>query len=276
MIRLWYKNIKELLGMFINYPVSAFAAQTTFFLIISAFPFVMLLISLIGFFPLVETDYLQNELCRILPDLLDGLVNKVFNEIEAGGNLTLISVVALSALFAASKGFVSLIRGLNMVYDIKEQRNYFAVRLMAIGCTGSIILAIVLTLVIMVFGDRIVTLVTHLLPGFAQAAVIISSFRALFIFVVLTLLFLLLYLWVPNRRSTFRRELPGAMFSALGWIVFSLLYSIYLNHVNTYIYGSLAAAVFIMLWLYFCIYILFVGAELNQFLHLIRSQQKGE
>ncbi|MBR4868313.1 MAG: YihY/virulence factor BrkB family protein, partial [Clostridia bacterium] len=90
---------------------------------------------------------------------------------------------------------------------------------------------------------------------------------------VLTTLFLLLYLWAPNRRSSILRELPGAMLAALGWIVFSLLYSLYLSHVNTYIFGSLAAAVFIMLWLYFCIYILFVGAEINQFLHLIRNQR---
>jgi membrane protein len=95
--------------------------------------------------------------------------------------------------------------------------------------------------------------------------------------VVLTTLFLMLYLWAPNRRSSVRRELPGAMLAALGWIVFSLLYSLYLNLVNTYIFGSLSAAVFIMLWLYFCIYILFVGAEINQFLHLLHSRKvKGE
>ena len=272
MIRLWYKKIADVVEIFFSYPVSAFAAQTTFFLIISAFPFAMLLISLIGFLPWVETDYLQNELCRLLPDLFDPVINRVFNEIGQGRSLTLISVAALTAWFASSRGLFSLVRGLNMVYGIKDNRNYITARLMAMVFTIGMIVAIGLTLVLMVFGDKIFQLVILLLPDFASAAVIVDIVRILFIFLLLTGTFTVLYKFAPSHRTSLRAQLPGAMLAATGWILFSLLYSIYLNHVNTYIYGSLAAAVFMMLWLYFCIYILFVGAEINQFLQLTKSQ----
>ena len=179
MIRNWYKKISEVFEMFFSYPISAFAAQATFFLIISAFPFIMLLISLLSFLPLVETDYLQNELCRVMPDLLDNFITRIFDEIAQGRNFTLISVTALIALFTASMGFFSLIRGLNMVYNIKEQRNYFVLRLMAVFCTGGMMLAIILTLILMVFGDKIIELLIQFIPSFANTAIIISSFRAI-------------------------------------------------------------------------------------------------
>lgn len=272
MIKLWYQKIKRGIGQFFSYPVAAFAAQTAFFLIISAFPFAMLLIALIGYIPGLEQQTLLSEIMRIMPPLFHQFIEKIFNEIYNTSNITLISVAAISSLFAASKGFVSLVRGMNAVYGIKEQRNYFGVRLIAVACTGSMMLAIILTLILMVFGDKILSFIMEHFPTLAKPAIVISSFRVLLIFAILTLSFLLLYLTVPSRSSTLKAELPGAMFAATGWILFSLLYSCYLNHINTYIYGSLTAAVFIMLWLYFCIYIIFVGAELNHYLRLRHLQ----
>jgi membrane protein len=271
MIRLWYEKIKETGDLLFSYPVSAFAAQTTFFFIISAFPFVMLLITLIGYIPGIEEQMLQSEISRIMPQQFHPFLDKVFNEIYKRQSITLISVVAISTLFAASKGFTSLIRGMNLVYSIKEKRNYFVVRGMAALCTLVMMAAIVITLLLMVFGDKLLSVILLYLPVFAKPAILLVSFRAILIFVLLTTLFLLLYLFVPSRSSNIRSELPGAMLAAGGWILFSFLYACYLEYMTTYIYGSLTAAVFIMLWMYFCIYILFVGAEINQYLRL-----KGE
>lgn len=272
MIKQWYQKLVRLTGVFFSYPVSACAAQTAFFLIISSFPLAMLLITLIGYIPGLEEQMLQSGLSRIMPELVDDFVNTIFSEIYAGRNLTLISVAAVSTLLAASKGFISLIRGMNLVYGIKEQRNYFVVRGMAVLCTVSLIFAIVVTLIVMVFGAHIGNLVIYYFPSLAKATFALVSFRAILVFLLLTVLFLTLYLAAPNRRSTLRNELPGAMLSALGWILFSLLYSFYLDRVNTYVYGSLTAIVFIMLWLYACIYILFIGAEINCYLRLKRNE----
>ena len=271
MLRAWYRKIIETGDLLFSYPISAFAAQTTFFFIISAFPFAMLLITLIGYSPGIEEQMLQSEISRIMPELFQRFIDRGFHEIDKGQSVTLISVVAISTLFAASKGFTSLIRGMNLVYSIKERRNYFVVRGMAALCTLVMMAAIVVTLILMVFGEKLLSVILVYLPSFAKPVILLVSFRAVLIFVLLTVLFLLLYLLVPSRHSTMKAQLPGAMLAAGGWILFSFLYGWYLDHMTTYIYGSLTAAVFIMLWMYFCIYMLFVGAEINQYLEL-----KGE
>jgi membrane protein len=102
---------------------------------------------------------------------------------------------------------------------------------------------------------------------------------------VLTLIFWLLYTAVPHRRSRLKtrllRELPGAVIAAVGWVGFSLLYSFYIDRIGNFsLYGSLTAVVLAMLWLYFCLYILFLGAEINVWLQqnallpLLRRRRK--
>ena len=78
-----------------------------------------------------------------------------------------------------------------------------------------------------------------------------------------------IYTFVPEKRLKAAKQIPGALFSALGWMIFSLGFSIYFNRIGgrgySYMYGSLAAIVILLLWLYFCMCILFMGAELNWF-----------
>ena len=268
MIKLLYQRIAKIVGVFFKYPVSAFAASAAFFFIISAFPLAMLLITLLGYIPGLEQQMLQSEFLSVMPSFLQEVASKLFDEIYEKQTVTLISVTAVAALWAASRGFVSLIRGMNLVNGIQEKRNYFVVRGMAILCTFGFMLAIVCSLLLAVFGQKIVHFISSIFPALETSAFLAVSFRFGVLFVLLTTLFLGLYLLVPSRRSTLRAELPGAVLSALGWILFSWLYSFYLAHANSYIYGSLTSAVFIMLWLYACIYILFLGAELNCYLRL--------
>ena len=83
-----------------------------------------------------------------------------------------------------------------------------------------------------------------------------------------TLVFTLMYRFLPNRKSTFLRCLPGGLFASVGWLVFSDLYSVYIAHFSAYanIYGSIYAVALCMLWLYFCMSILFYGGVLNRLL----------
>ena len=84
-------------------------------------------------------------------------------------------------------------------------------------------------------------------------------------------LFLLMYLFIPTRKSSITKEFPGAVFSAVGWYGFSYCYSLYVAHSPnfSYMYGSLTTLIFALVWIYVCMLILFLGAELNT---LIASQ----
>jgi membrane protein len=90
----------------------------------------------------------------------------------------------------------------------------------------------------------------------------------LLLLVLLTLLFVGMYMFLPGRRNKFGECLPGAIFAALSWQVLSLLFSVYVENFTAYanIYGSVSSVALGLLWLYLCLCILFFGAALNRWL----------
>ncbi|MBP5230666.1 MAG: YihY/virulence factor BrkB family protein, partial [Clostridia bacterium] len=119
-----------------------------------------------------------------------------------------------------------------------------------------------------VFGKSLSGALSDMSPFLSRLLLYLSRFRTLFGILYLSLFFCFTYLWLPNRKGRFHEQIPGALFAAAGWTVFSLLFAYYVDHFGNYanIYGSLTAIVVFMLWTYTCLYILFLGAELNRFL----------
>ena len=93
--------------------------------------------------------------------------------------------------------------------------------------------------------------------------------RATVLLAILLFFFLIMYIVLPNRKTSLIYELPGAILSSLGWIGFSYGFAFYIDNMAnfSYVYGSLTAIVLLLLWVYFCMYILFIGAEVNYFLY---------
>ena len=246
-----------------------YAAQTSFFIIVSFFPFLMLLLSLLNYTSIRESQLLTL-ITNIAPLKLQPLIISFLSEIYSSSSSTLLSITAISALWAAGKGFVSIIQGLNDIYDTgAETRNYFILRFHAIGYTLMLIFMIILTLIIMVFGNRLLYFLNIWWPFMATFISFILKFRVFLSALILTIFFVTIYKIVPNRKTKFSKEIPGALFSGLGWIIFSYIFSIYVDMSAGFAitYGSLTTLVFIMLWLYFCIMILFLGAEINSFIN---------
>ena len=107
----------------------------------------------------------------------------------------------------------------------------------------------------------------RLFPVLAEITLYIISFRQLLSLTILTLIFAGLYTFIPDKKQKISSQLPGAIFSTVCWMGFSFAFSIYFDNFSnySYMYGSLTAIVLLMLWLYFCICILFLGAEINYF-----------
>jgi membrane protein len=129
------------------------------------------------------------------------------------------------------------------------------------------LIVVVLSLFIMVFGNQLVALILHRLPKLQDVVSFAMNFRFLVVWVVLTLLFAVIYAYVPDERLRFREQIPGATFSAVSWSIFSWGFSMYLNYNDSYgIYGSLSIVIIALLWMYFCMYIIMIGAYLNRYL----------
>lgn len=258
--------------------VSSFAAETTLFMVISFFPFLMFLLTLLEHLP-VSSDALDLISRVFLPKQVRIQLIPHFAEHVNGNSGAMLATTAIAFLWAGSKGFLSLERGLNNVYSESETRNYFLRRLLSLASTLLFALFVVLVLVVFVFGNQIAEQIALYLPRIAPTALLIQSLRTMLGIIVLTILFATIFLATPNHRHhnlSFHTEFPGAVFSAVGWIVFSYLYSIYIDHMSNFsvIYGNLTAVVLCLLWLYICIYILFIGAEINVTLHSILTSNR--
>lgn len=244
--------------------VSAYAAQASFFTILSTFPFCMFLLTLIQYLPFTEQDLLSAT-GTIFPSGISPYITNIITEIYHSSAATIISVTAITTLWSASKAFFSLISGLNAVNRIKENRNYIALRVVASLYTLVFTLLLIVCLALFVFGNTLVSTLTHMFPVLQDLLLLIISLRTIVFLLILIIFFLLLYLVIPNRKSNLKTEFPGAFITSVGWLSFSYLYSFYIDNIASFsnTYGSLTAIVLFMLWLYICMYMLFIGAELN-------------
>ncbi len=247
--------------------ISAFAAQAAFFTILSVFPFLMFLLTLLNYLPFSVAEF-QDFILDIFPSVVSTVITGLLSEISTQTPGTLLSITAFTALWSASRGTLALIRGINAVYAHKEQRNYFRLRVVSAAYTLVFAILLIITLVFLVFGNQVYHLITSYLPFLGDTAFLILTTRPLITMLLLTVFFLLLYMVIPSRKVKFLHALPGAVLSAGGWIGFSLLFSFYIDHMGRFsrLYGSLTAVAVCMLWLYFCMYILFIGAEINMIL----------
>lgn len=260
----FYKILRAFVRKIGDDYISAFSAQAAFFIIISFFPFIMLLLTLIQYLDIPESSMLLI-LTQMFPSSINSLVIRIVDEVYTKGSGTLISITAFTTLWSASRGILSIVKGLNSVYAIRETRGYIKLRIISSIYTFIFAIMMIATLITLVFGNRLYLWIESKIPLFRDLALLIISIRTMAGLIILTIFFLLMFIFIPNRKTTLFKELPGALVSAAGWMGFSYLYSFYIDNMSNYsdTYGSLTAIVLFMIWFYFCMYILFIGGEIN-------------
>lgn len=249
----------------LNIPIHA--ASTGYFLVLSLFPSLLLLMSILRYTAL-EVETLIEVLYTILPDALMGIVTRLVNSCYQNSSGAVVGVSAVTALWSGSLGIHGLRRGLNAVYDVTEDRNYFHTRFISMVYTFLFLLVLILTLVLHVFGDILLDFFISLNIPLLGFLVELLDWRFFLLLAVQTLVFTLMYMALPNRRNRFLESLPGGVLASLGWLIFSDLFSMYVTYFDRYsnIYGSIYTIALGMLWLYICMIILLFGGALNHWL----------
>lgn len=127
------------------------------------------------------------------------------------------------------------------------------------------LLVLLLTLVLHVFGTEILDFLSQSPLPFFRFLTGIVDLRFFLLVFLQTALFTAMFMVLPNRKNSLGNSLPGAFFASIGWLIFSHLFSLYVEHFPRYanIYGSVYAVALSMLWLYCCISIVFYGGVLN-------------
>lgn len=266
MKRLWNKCIGSLTKIAkLNIPL--YASQASFFLALSVFPMLVLLMGLLRFTTLDVAD-LTEMLHGFLPTPLMPAAQRLISNTYRSTTGTMLSISALTALWSASQGIHGLRMGLNAIGHVEENRNWFHTRFLSVVYTILFLLVMLLTLALHVLGTGLL----HYLPlaesPFFRFLESIVDFRFFLLLAVQTLLFCGMFIFLPNRRCRLGEVFPGAVFASLGWMIFTQLYSLYVEHFASLsiVYGSVYAVALSLLWLYCCISIVFFGGALNQWL----------
>ena len=254
-----------------RWQIASSASATAFWFFLSLVPIVILGVSILPYTPLTEEQVLS-ALAAVFPAAFQELIQIILSDVYAR-SVGVLSVSIIATLWSAARGFASLIRGLELVYEQKKSSAYLPRRLRGMVYTLVMLLAMIATIALVVFGRQLMWLAERYLPATHGFFRFLLHFRFLVVILFLTAFFCLIYHWSTDVRLPFGHIFPGALLAAGVWSLLSLAFSAWVRLTGgTGTYGSLATVVAVMLWLYYCQYILLLGACFNRALPELRGK----
>ena len=277
-----------------KHKVSIHAGHTSFFVLLSVIPFTMILIRLCLMLPGTNEEFFDRLLDRIGPGMIKNVIGPlVHEEITPTGGLYVITIILL--LWAGSKGIDGLMQGLDSIYETHMKRGYIKRRVFSLIYVVGFIITIVVGMAMLVLGVALYDFISsHIdlpLDGFLMQFILTYGL-AIFVFVSF---FVIMFRFLPytptetmeeklarhkyNRGKSFRerkrkpkyrsikKEIPGAIVTATMWMTFTRLFGIYVEYrlKNPSYYGAFASIFLMLLWVYFCMVFVLIGALYNNY-----------
>ena len=268
--------VKDLYNRTMRDDLAGLAAQLAYFFLLSLFPALVFLVTLLGYIP-IETEDVLTFLSNYAPEdamsLIESNVHTIMNKQNSG----LLSFGLLAMLWFASNGVNAVMKAFNRAYDINETRSFITTRALSIVLTLAMIFMIVFALILPVFGQLIGSAIFKILGLSDEFSFVWSIVRLLLSFLVLFGLFCFLYKFAPNRHVKRREVMTGALFATIGWIVASYSFAYYVDNFGNYstTYGSLGGIIILILWFYLTGWVILLGGEINALLNYYRTSDNN-
>jgi len=242
------------------------AAGLSYYFVMSLFPLLIVFAAAVAYLPVPNLfDQALGFASRFMPHESMGLVKAVLRQVITPHRGKFMSFGIVGTIWAASGGFSSMMEALNVAYDVPESRPFWKTRPLAIGLTFLIGLLLVIALALMLvgpdFGGWLAAKV-----GLGSVFIAVWPYLRWSIAIAFAVLAIeLIYFFAPNVRQRFRRTLPGAALAVAGWLLLSWALGIYFQHFTNLnkTYGTLAAAIALMVWLYWTAFAILLGGEIN-------------
>lgn len=253
--------------------IFALASQLAYYLILSFFPFIMFVFTLVGFSKFNSNDILKF-LNNLVPLSVFQLIENTVKEIVNYQNTGLLGASVLLTIWTASSGFRAVLKGVDKAYNIKENRGFIKRSIISYISTILLALTIIVTLALLVFGEIIGNYLISILPFNELILIIWNLLRYGLILIILIFILASIYKFAPSKKIKWREAFPGAVVTTFGWLIISLAFSFYINNFNNYskFYGSLAAVFILMIWLFLTSMIFLFGLEVNSVLSITRKK----
>ncbi|MBE6087122.1 MAG: YihY/virulence factor BrkB family protein [Clostridium beijerinckii] len=244
--------------------VFALASQLAYYLILSFFPFMLFLMTLAGFSS-ISSKQILGQLNVMIPRSVLELTQSTVVEIFDNQYTGLLGISILLTLWTASSAFKAIIKSINKAYNFKEERSF--IKLSIISMLGILALAvtIILALTALVFGNVIGDYIKSINPFYEIILIIWNIFRYTFILAIMISIFICVYKFAPAKKLVWKEVIAGSVFSTVGWVLVSFVFSFYIDNFNNYsrFYGSLGAVFILMTWLFLISIIFILGVEIN-------------
>lgn len=246
-----------------NHHIESFASQIAFYLLLSIFPFLILLLM---FLTNLSINYTEQMLYiySVIPDAAAVVIQDYLEYSQQFSN-AIFSPILMVSIWMSSNGVIALMNAINVTYDIEETRNYMVRKLIAIVCTLMFLVLIIVALVTPNLGVQFMIFVRQYIEVPLLNEKLFNLIRIVFSFGIFALILGGLYFVLPNKKMGIKEVIPGTIFAFIGLAFISNIFSYFVQEFSRYslVYGSLAALIILLIWLFLCGIILMIGSEIN-------------
>lgn len=267
--------VKELGSEFKKDKATTLAAAQAYYYLLAIVPLLILLLAIL---PYLQID--PQKAVDFIGTILPGEVATTFQD-------TIVSVVTtpsgglltfgiLGTLWSASNALTAFIDATNQAYGVEETRSFIKLKATAIVLTLGMLVAVIVALILPIFGGTIIDMIKSFLNLPEQTEIIFQVLRWVISIAVMSIVLALMYKFAPDKHFPFKEVIIGAVIATVLWQVVSFGFSIYVANFGSYsaTYGSLGGLIVLMLWFFLTGLILVIGAEINAILHR-RKNAKG-
>lgn len=257
----WQKVILLTVQGYFDNKVGRNAAAMTYYLLFAMFPFFIFVTSLLGLLHL-PTLTLDGQITRFLPEDVVAFLNLAIEHITKSSNNALLTFGLVFSVWFPLRAVSNLMEAINDIYG-EEKSGSHSIRTAIL--TALTIVLIPAMLLLLLLGERVLGFIGEYIP--ISAEFITGWSRMRFVPMAAALLFMLsaVYFFSPSKIQKARYILPGAILSMGVWMLFSLIFSYYVDHVGRYsiIYGSIGVIIALLVWMDWSMIAMLMGAVFN-------------
>ncbi|MFI0797099.1 YihY/virulence factor BrkB family protein [Micromonospora rubida] len=277
----WLATLKRTVREFRDDSLTDWAAALTYYGVLSIFPGVLVLISILGLLGPGATEGVRDTVNQAVPEgnirqIIAAAIDQASN---AGGLANVAAVIGLLAAFWSASGYVAaFMRASNSIYDVPEGRPIWKTLPIRVGVTAVIGVLLLASAVIVVFTGRFAEEAGSAIGIGSTAVTVWNIAKWPVLLVLVSLMFAILYWASPNaRHGGFRWISPGGMLAVLIWLLVSGLFALYVGNFGSYneTYGALAGVIIFLVWLWLSNIAILLGAEFDAELERSRAIAAG-
>src|SRR5215203_1447987 len=275
----WWAAVKRTVREFQVDNLSDWAAALTYYSVLSIFPALLVLISLIDLAGPGTTQTLLDNLGQVAPGSVNQILQDAITNLQqTRGSAGVLALVSLAlALWLASRYIAAFMRASNAIYDVPEGRPVWKTLPIRLGVTVVVMVLLAVSAVAVVATGGLAARLGRLLGIGSTAVRVWDLAKWPVLLVIVGFLFALLYWASPNARQPFRWITSGGILAVVVWVVASVAFAVYVANFGSYnkTYGSLASVIIFLVWLWLSNTAILLGAELNAELERGRAIAAG-